>query len=209
MKAGKVLLLGTFLGLIGICSVSAIQTDVEVDAISQATDTSPANGETITINGKEVHTIGKMIRKGKNAPDFTAVKSDLTESSLLDYKGKKIVLNIFPSLDTPICATSVRKFNEMASKLNNTVVLCLSKDLPFAMSRFCTTEGLKNVVPLSLYRSKDFPKKYRMIMADGPLKGLTPRAVIIISEKGEIVYTELVKELKTEPDYEAALQALK
>ncbi len=206
MKVGKVFLIGAFLISLGIYSVSAVPTDV--DAISQATDVSTDDGETIIVKGKEAHTIGKMIRKGKLAPDFTAVRSDMTESSLVDYKGKKIVLNIFPSMDTPVCAKSVREFNQMASGLNNTVVLCLSMDLPFAQSRFCTTEGLKNVEPLSLFRSKDFPKKYKMIIADGPMKGLTPRAVIIINEKGKIIYTELVKDMSNEPNYKAALEAL-
>lgn len=136
------------------------------------------------------------------------VKTDLSEMSLSSLKGKKVVLNIFPSLDTAVCAASVRKFNSMAAKMENTVVLAISKDLPFAHGRFCTTEGIENVTPLSAFRNCTFGEDYGVEMADGPLAGLFARSVIVLDENGKIVHTQLVPEITTEPDYDAALKAL-
>lgn len=165
--------------------------------------------EKITFLGQEVHTQGSMPAVGQPAPDFTAVKGDLSEVRLSDYRGKKLVLNIFPSLDTAVCAMSVRKFNEAAASLEGTVVLAVSMDLPFAQGRFCTAEGIENVIPVSLFRSHDFPASYGLILADGPLAGLAARAVIVIDENGIIRYEELVQEITMEPDYDKALNALK
>lgn len=166
------------------------------------------NGETVVCRGQEAHTSGPMVKVGQQAPDFRATNADLQDVSLSSFKGKRIILNIFPSLDTPTCALSVRQFNARASELENTVVLCLSMDLPFAQSRFCSTEGLNNVVPLSVFRSHDFLKEYGLQLADGPLKGLMARAVIVIDETGKVRYTQLVSNISNEPDYDAALQAV-
>lgn len=163
--------------------------------------------ETVICRGQEAHTSGPMVKVGQQAPDFRATNADLQDVSLSSFKGKRIILNIFPSLDTPTCALSVRQFNARASELENTVVLCLSMDLPFAQSRFCSTEGLNNVVPLSVFRSHDFLKEYGLQLADGPLKGLMARAVIVIDETGKVRYTQLVSNISNEPDYDAALRA--
>ncbi|WP_294589053.1 thiol peroxidase [uncultured Phocaeicola sp.] len=165
-------------------------------------------GETVICRGKEAHTAGKMVNIGKEAPDFKAVNGELTEVSLSDYRGKRVILNIFPSLDTPTCAVSVRQFNARATSLENTVVLCLSMDLPFAQSRFCSVEGLENVIPLSLFRSHGFFNKYGLQLVDGPLQGLAARAVIVVDEQGKVIYTQLVEDISHEPDYDAALKAL-
>lgn len=163
--------------------------------------------ETVICRGQEAHTSGPMVKVGEQAPDFRATNADLQDVSLSSFKGKRIILNIFPSLNTPTCALSVRQFNARASELENTVVLCLSMDLPFAQSRFCSTEGLNNVVPLSVFRSHDFLKEYGLQLADGPLKGLMARAVIVIDETGKVCYTQLVSNISNEPDYDAALRA--
>ncbi len=163
--------------------------------------------ETVICRGQEAHTSGPMVKVGQQAPDFRATNADLQDVSLSSFKGKRIILNIFPSLDTPTCALSVRQFNARASELENTVVLCQSMDLPFAQSRFCSTEGLNNVVPLSVFRSHDFLKEYGLQLADGPLKGLMARAVIVIDETGKVCYTQLVSNISNEPDYDAALRA--
>ncbi len=163
----------------------------------------------ITLKGSPIHTLGKLPAKGTKAPEFTLVKNDLSEVKLSNYKGKKVVLNIFPSLDTPTCAASVRHFNAEASNLDNTVVLCISKDLPFAQARFCGSEGLDNVETLSGFRDENFAKSYQAEIADGPLAGLESRAVVVIDEKGMVIYTEQVPEIVDEPDYEAALAVLK
>jgi len=162
----------------------------------------------VTLKGNEIHTSGSMPEVGSLAPDFKGVKSDLSELSLSDLKGKRVVLNVFPSLDTSVCAASVRRFNKEAASLNNTVVLAVSKDLPFAHGRFCTTEGLENVVSLSAFRCSCFEDKYGMLLIDGPLNGLLARGVVVIDEAGKVVYTELVPEITTEPNYEAALASL-
>jgi thioredoxin-dependent peroxiredoxin len=164
---------------------------------------------TITFKGSPVKTTGNLPTVGSQAPDFKLVKADLSEVSLQDFAGKKLVLNIFPSLDTSTCATSVRKFNAEASKLPNTVVLCISRDLPFAHTRFCSTEGLKDVVTLSEFRDDNFNKAYGLKIDDGPLAGLHSRAVVVVDEKGKVVYTEQVAEIADEPNYAAAIKAVK
>lgn len=162
----------------------------------------------ITLKGNEVHTLGVLPEVGSKAPEFTLVDTDLSEKKLSDYKGKRIVLNIFPSLDTETCAMSVREFNEKVSNMENTVVLCISKDLPFAQKRFCAAEGLDNVIPLSAFRS-DFGKDYNLEFSDGPLKGLFSRAVIVLNGSGEIIYEEQVGETTNEPNYERVTAILK
>ena len=159
--------------------------------------------------GQPVKLIGEFIQVGKVAPDFELVKTDLSSFSLKDLKGKNVILNIFPSLDTSVCATSVRKFNKMAAGLKDTIVLAISKDLPFAHARFCTTEGIENVIPLSDFRYSDFDESYGVRMADGPLAGLLARSVVVIGKDGKIAYTELVPEVTQEPDYDKALAAVK
>ncbi len=163
----------------------------------------------ITLKGNPVTTSGELPAIGTPAPAFKLTKTDLTEVSLADFKGKKVVLNIFPSIDTSTCATSVRKFNKEASALQNTVVLCISRDLPFAHKRFCAAEGLENVVPLSTFRDENqFGKAYGVEILDGAFKGLTARSVVVIDETGAVRHTELVGEIANEPDYTAALKKL-
>ncbi len=163
----------------------------------------------ITLKGNAIETIGTLPAKASAAPNFTLVKTDLSEVTLADYKGKKIVLNIFPSIDTPVCATSVRQFNKTAGELTNTVVLCISADLPFAHTRFCETDGLKNVESLSVFRSNAFGKDYGVTITTGPIAGLLSRAIVIIDADGKVIYTEQVPEIAQEPNYDAALAALK
>jgi thioredoxin-dependent peroxiredoxin len=164
---------------------------------------------TVTLRGNPIHTIGELPAVGSKAPDFKLVAGDLSDVSLANYKGKRKILNIVPSLDTPTCATSTRKFNEKASSLANTVVLVVCADLPFAAKRFCTTEGLANVVPLSLMRTRDFAKSYGVLLTDGPMAGITARAVVVVDENDKVTYTQLVPEIAQEPDYEKALAAAK
>lgn len=159
--------------------------------------------------GEPVNLVGNLIQVSELAPDFSLVKNDLSELTLSSLKGKQVVLNIFPSLDTSICAASVRQFNKLAAELPNTVVLAISRDLPFAHGRFCTTEGISNVTTLSDFRSPEFARDYGLLMADSPLKGLLARAVIVINPAGRITYMELVPEITTEPNYDAAVKALK
>jgi thiol peroxidase len=161
----------------------------------------------ITFQGNPVETVGKLPKTGATAPDFSLTKTDLSDVTLNDFKGKQIILNIFPSIDTPVCAASVRRFNEEAGKLDNTVVLCISADLPFAHNRFCEGEGLKDVIPLSVFRSRTFGKDYGVEIAEGPFAGLMSRAIVIIDGKGKVVYTEQVPEITKEPDYPTALDA--
>ncbi len=163
----------------------------------------------ITFKGSPINTSGSLPKIGSAAPDFRVVKTDLTPMSLGDYKGKKVILNIFPSIDTGVCAASVRRFNVEASKLANTVVLCISRDLPFAQKRFCAAEGLENVIPGSEFRDANFGNAYGVRIVDGPLEGLLARAIVIVDEKGAVLYTEQVPEIAQEPDYEKALAALK
>jgi thiol peroxidase len=163
----------------------------------------------ITFKGNAAHTAGTLPAVGSAAPDFKLTKSDLSDASLKDYLGKKVVLNIFPSLDTPVCAASVRRFNAEASKLDNTVVLCISRDLPFAQGRFCAAEGLNNVITASEYKDSSFNEAYGVRIQDGPLAGLLSRAVVVVDESGKVKYTEQVPEIVHEPDYAKALAALK
>ena len=162
----------------------------------------------ITLKGKQIETVGSLPAVGSAAPEFTLVKTDLSEVSLKDYRGKSVVLNIFPSIDTGVCAASVRKFNNEASSHADSVVMCVSADLPFAHSRFCEAEGLKNVVPVSVFRAADFGKKYGQTITTGPLAGVLARAVVVIDPEGKVKYTEQVPEITQEPNYEAALKAL-
>jgi thiol peroxidase len=163
---------------------------------------------TITLNGDALQTAGDLPAVGAQAPGFTLVKTDLSEVSLSDLSGKRVILNIFPSLDTDVCAASVRRFNESASSLENSVVLCISADLPFAQGRFCGAEGLDDVVPASTFRSPAFGDDYGVTITTGPLTGLLSRAVVVIDGDGQVVYTEQVPEIVQEPNYEAALKAL-
>ena len=158
--------------------------------------------------GNEVQTIGSLPSVGSKAPDFKLVSGELSEVKLSDYKGKNVVLNIFPSLDTGVCATSVRKFNEKAGSLDNTVVLGVSADLPFASSRFCSTEGIKNTTALSTFRDSSFANDYGVLMTDGPLKGLSARAVVVVNPEGNVIYNELVPEITQEPDYNSAIDSI-
>lgn len=162
----------------------------------------------ITLGGNPVNTIGELPVVGNVAPDFTLTKTDLSTASLADFAGSKVVLNIFPSIDTGTCATSVRTFNAKASSLPNTKVLCISRDLPFAQKRFCGAEGLDNVINLSDFKTGAFGKAYGLEIIDGPLSGLHSRVVVVLDEKGTVVYTEQVPEIANEPNYEVALAAL-
>ena len=161
----------------------------------------------ITLNGTPVHTHGSLPTVGTKAPGFTLVGNDLSPIALADFAGSRLILNIFPSVDTGICATSVRTFNERAAGLENTTVLCISRDLPFAQARFCGAEGIENVTVASDFRTT-FGEDYGVTMISGPLEGLLARAVIVVDEKGTVVHSQLVPEITTEPDYEAAIAAL-
>jgi len=162
---------------------------------------------TTAFKGNPVHTVGDLPAHGGAAPDFTLTGSDLSDVTLAGLAGRRVVLNIFPSVDTGVCAASVRKFNELASGLENTSVVCASADLPFALSRFCGAEGIENVVAASSFRS-DFGADYGVTMTDGPLRGLLARSVVVLDADGKVTYTEVVPEITTEPDYDAAIAAL-
>ena len=162
----------------------------------------------ITLKGNPVNTVGNLPDKGEKAKDFTLVKNDLSRVKLADFKGSKLVLNIFPSLDTATCAASVRYFNQAAAGLKNTKVLCISRDLPFAQARFCGAEGIDNVITLSDFATGEFGKNYGLEIADGPLAGLHSRAVILLDKNGTVTYTQQVPEIVNEPDYQEALNAL-
>lgn len=162
----------------------------------------------ITLKGNAINTSGDLPAVGSQAPDFSLTGADLADVTLKDYAGKKVVLNIFPSLDTPVCASSVRKFNSDAGGKDGVTVLCISRDLPFAHKRFCETEGIKDVVSLSEFRDLKFGKDYGAEIVDGPLASCLARAVIVLDESGKVVYTQLVPEIVEEPDYEKALAAL-
>ncbi len=164
---------------------------------------------TVTLKGNPIHTIGELPNVGARAPDFKLVNGDLANVSLRDYAGKKKILSISPSLDTSVCAAAARKFNQQAGKLPDTVVLLVTADLPFASKRFCTAEGLENVVPLSMMRSRDFAKDYGVLITDGPMAGICARAVVVVDEKDQVVYNQLVPEITQEPDYEKALAAVR
>lgn len=163
----------------------------------------------ITLKGNKINTLGDLPKVGSQLLDFALVKNDLSVATLADYAGKKLVLNIFPSLDTGTCAASVRYFNQEASSLENTVVLCISRDLPFAQARFCGAEGLDKVETLSDFRGGKFGRDYQLEIVDGPLAGLESRAVIVADENGKVVYTQQVPEIVDEPDYAPVLEALK
>jgi thiol peroxidase len=162
---------------------------------------------TTALGGNPVHTVGDLPEVGSPTPSFTITKGDLSDVTPADFAGKRVVLNIFPSIDTPTCAMSVRRFNELASGLDNTVVLCVAADLPFAMGRFCGAEGLTNVVTASTFRG-DFGDAYGVKMADGRLAGLMARSVVVLDESGTVIHSQLVPEIAQEPDYDAAIASL-
>ena len=163
----------------------------------------------ITLGGNEIHTSGELIKIGEKIPGFRLVKNDLSETTLDDFKGMKLILNIFPSLETGICSASVRSFNKAAAGLKNTAVLCISRDLPFTQAKFCGTEGIDNAITLSDFRTGKFGKDYNLEIIDGSFSGLLSRVVIVTDESGKVIYREQVPEIAQEPDYEAALAALK
>ncbi len=162
----------------------------------------------ITLKGNQIHTNGDLPAIGSKAPDFKLTNADLKDVSLADFQGKKKLFNIFPSLDTSVCAASTKKFNDYAKAAKNSVMLMTSADLPFAMGRFCHEQDLNNVISLSMLRSKDFAKDYGVLITDGPLAGLCARAVVVLDENDKVIYTELVPEIAQEPDYETAVAAL-
>lgn len=162
----------------------------------------------ITLHGEAIETIGELPQIGTTAPDFNIVKADLSEATLKDYTGKRLIINIFPSIDTPTCATAVRKFNQAASDLKNTAIVCVSADLPFAGARFCGAEGIENVETASTFRSLSFGEDYGVTITTGVLKGLLSRAIVVIDESGKIIYTEQVPEIGDEPNYDAAIAVL-
>lgn len=163
---------------------------------------------TVTLKGNEIHTSGTLPQVGSKAPDFTLVKTDLSTATLTDFQGKAVVLNIFPSIDTGTCATSVREFNKALNEIEDVTVLCISRDLPFAQARFCGAEGLDNVINLSDFRDNSFGKAYGLDFIDGPLQGLHSRVIVVIDENGIITHTEQVPEIVDEPNYKAAFEAL-
>jgi thiol peroxidase len=162
----------------------------------------------VAFKGNPVNTSGTLPAVGTQAPAFSLAGPDLSEITLASLAGKKVILNIFPSIDTPVCAASVRRFNAEASALGDTAVLCISADLPFAAGRFCTVEGLERVRPASVFRSPDFGSQYGVVITEGPLRGLLSRAIVLIGADGHVLYAEHVAEITNEPDYEAALRAL-
>ncbi|NNC82761.1 MAG: thiol peroxidase [Flavobacteriales bacterium] len=162
----------------------------------------------ITLGGNPCNTIGDIPSQGQQAPDFQLVRDDMTDFSSSDLTGKRVVLNIFPSVDTGVCAASARKFNELASQMDNTQVLCVSRDLPFAQKRFCGAEGLDNVIMLSDFRTGDFGKDYGLTITDGAFNGLHSRVVIVVDEDGKVLHSEQVPEIGQEPDYDAAMAVL-
>lgn len=164
--------------------------------------------ETVYFKGTACHTCGTLPQVGEKAPCYSLVKSDLTEVKCSDFNGRRVVFNIFPSLDTSVCAMTVRRFNEMAAKMDNTTVVCISMDLPFASARFCAAEGIENVVVASAFRSPMFARKFGVQLVDGPLAGLLARSVIVMDENRRVVYTQLVNEITEEPDYDEVLNAL-
>lgn len=162
----------------------------------------------ITLKGERVNTYGSLPEKGEKAPHFQLVKNDLSTATLEDFKGKRVIMNIFPSVDQGVCANSVRNFNQKATELDNTVVLCISRDLPFAQKRFVNDEGLKNVINLSDFKDRNFGKDYGLEMIDGPMEGLLSRVVIVLDENGKVIHSQQVPEIAEEPDYLEALKNL-
>ena len=163
----------------------------------------------ITLGGNPVTTTGELPEVGSVALDFKVTKTDLTDTKLSDFHGKNVVLNIFPSVGTGVCSASVRKFNELAAGMNNTVVICVSRDLPFAHNQFCEAEGIENVIPTSEYKDNGFSDNYHVKMLDGKFEGLLSRSIVVIDSDGKVIYTEQVPEIGQEPDYDKALAALK
>ncbi len=163
---------------------------------------------TTAFKGSPVQTVAELPAVGAAAPAFTLTGADLSDVTLAQFAGKRVVLNIFPSIDTGVCATSVRKFNELAAGLDNTAVLCVSADLPFALGRFCGAEGIENVTSASVFRSPGFGQDYGVLMSDGPLHGLLARSVVVLDGAGKVAYTQLVPEIGQEPDYDGAVKAL-
>jgi thiol peroxidase len=162
----------------------------------------------ITLKGNPIETVGELPELGSIAPDFCLVKSDLSEVTLKEFAGKQVVLNIFPSIDTPVCSASVRRFNQLAANFTDTVVLCISADLPFAHQRYCEAEGIENVIVLSVYRDHQFGSEYGVRITTGPIAGMLSRAIVIIDRDGKVVYTQQVPEIGQDPDFESALKAL-
>lgn len=162
----------------------------------------------ITLNGSPIHTIGELPAIGIEAPDFIVTKTDLSDIRLKNYRGQKIILNIFPSMDSPTCASAMRNFNQIATEHKDVIILCVSEDLPFAQKRFCSQENISNVQPVSVFRHPEFGEQYGVMIIDGPLTGMLSRAVVIIDEHGKILYTEQVKELSDEPNYQSLTTAL-
>ncbi len=163
---------------------------------------------TITLEGNEIHTVGDLPAVGSDAPAFTLTNAEMGETSLADFAGKRVILNVFVAIDTGICAESTRRFNAAAGSLDNTVVLCISADLPPTLGRFCGAENLDNVITLSTFRNPEFGQDYGLAIADGPIRGLCSRCVIIVDENGKVIHTEQVPEIAQEPDYDAALSKL-
>ena len=202
-----------FIALAGIFIAKGCLAQINAsDSLTKTTNKTShmenTNGTTITLGGNAVHTVGKLPAVGTQVKDFTLTGIDLQEKTLSDFKGKYIIMNIFPSVNTGICSKSVRKFNEDAVSLNNTTVLCISKDLPFAQKAFCGAEGIDHVVMLSDFRN-DFGNIYGVQMVDGPMRGLLSRAVIVVDPEGKIVYEQQVPEIGQEPDYASAIAAVK
>ena len=196
-------------GLIGLfIAFGSFAQKKQSHKIKKMSTTETSHGTTITLGGKPIHTSGKLPAVGTQVKDFTLTGVDLSEKTLGDFKGKYIIMNIFPSVNTGICSKSVRKFNEDAASLNNTTILCISKDLPFAQKQFCGAEGIDKVVMLSDFRN-NFGMNYGVQLTDGPMKGLLSRAVIVVDPTGKIVYEQQVPEIGQEPDYVSAISSIK
>lgn len=206
IKALFVLIAGLFTATGSMAQTNA--TANQTGSANKTQNMENTNGTAITLGGNTIHTVGKLPAVGTQATDFTLTGVDLQEKTFSDYKGKYVIMNIFPSVNTGVCSKSVRKFNEEAAGLNNTTVLCISKDLPFSQKQFCGAEGIDHVVMLSDFRS-DFGSKYGVQIVDGPMRGLLSRAVVVVNPEGKIVYEEQVPEIGHEPDYTAAKAAIK
>lgn len=193
--------------LLAGCATQNNKSDNNKTAEMTDSNVKNTNGTAITLGGELIYTVGKLPAVGTQIKDFTLTNTDLQEKTFADYKGKYVIMNIFPSVNTGVCSKSVREFNKDAAGLENTTVLCISKDLPFAQKAFCGAEGIDNVVMLSDFRN-DFGHEYGTLIADGPMKGLLSRAVIVVNPEGKIVYEEQVPEIGQEPDYAAALKAV-
>ena len=190
-------------GLFAACTQTAQHSSCCTQETVQAPDTTM-----VSMRGNALPILGHQPVAGESAPDFTAVRLDMSDITLNSLKGQRVVLNIFPSIDTGVCAQSVRAFNERAAQLENTVILCISKDLPFAQGRFCGAEGIDKVMTVSMFRNMDFDLAYGVRIAEGPFSGLLARAVVVIDEEGKVIHHELVSDISQEPDYEAVVKAL-